>query len=67
MSAEQPRSVSPTPFLRPDEAIIDDNMMMQLITYTLNNVPRDASPLQIREMIKSLRPRLQEARRHRTP
>ncbi|KAG8905219.1 Dual-specificity kinase, spindle pole body (SPB) duplication and spindle checkpoint function [Tulasnella sp. 403] len=46
------RPSSPTPLLRPDEAIIDDNMMFQLIHYTLTNVPRDASPAQIKEMVK---------------
>lgn len=64
---QPPRPSSPSPLLRPDEAIIDDNMMYQLIMYTLQNVPQNATPAQIKEMVKGLRPRLQEARRHRQP
>ncbi|KAG8936409.1 Dual-specificity kinase, spindle pole body (SPB) duplication and spindle checkpoint function [Tulasnella sp. 418] len=60
------RPQTPSDLLRPDEAIIDDNMMLQLMTYTLHNANKDTSVSQLREMIKGLRPALQAARKHRS-
>lgn len=64
------RSDSPTPFLAPDEAVINKNMMLQLMSYTLRSVPQNSTPEQLEEMVAvsfrasdSFRPRLKPCHR----
>ncbi|KAG8999324.1 Dual-specificity kinase, spindle pole body (SPB) duplication and spindle checkpoint function [Tulasnella sp. JGI-2019a] len=62
--AELPRPSSPTPLLRPDEAIIDDGTMYQLMRYTLTQVSPDSTDEELKAKVTFLRQRLQQARRH---
>lgn len=49
--AEPPRPTTPTPLLRPDEAIIDDHMIHQLMMFTLANLPSNASQAEVRTFV----------------
>ncbi len=38
--------------LKPDEAVITDEQMLQLLLYTIKHVPKEATQNQLRDMVQ---------------
>ena len=51
VAAAPPRPTSPTPLLRPNEAIIDDHMMCQLARFLIQNIPANATDAQMMPVV----------------